>query len=132
MLFDNVIIEFIQDFYNCAAFGTRYRTVLIPIWHFITTHESPEFQQTLKTRFVQEVVDGIGMCSQGKMSRLVNVLQGFDVALESCAPLRELFQNKIALVMELPEDERPAIAHLLFVEYQIPEAEQGAWLEALA
>ena len=132
MLFDNVIIEFIQDFYNCAAFGTRYRTILIPIWQFITTHESPEFQQTLKTRFVQEVVDGIGMCSQGKMSRLVNVLQGFDVALESCAPLRELFQNKIALVMELPEDERPAIAHLLFVEYQIPEAEQGAWLEALA
>ena len=132
MLFDNVIIEFIQDFYNCAAFGTRYRTILIPIWQFITTHESPEFQQTLKTRFVQEVVDGIGMCSQGKMSRLVNVLQGFDVALESCAPLRELFQNKIALVMELPEDERPAAAHLLFVEYQIPEAEQGAWLEALA
>jgi hypothetical protein len=75
--------------------------------------------------------DGRGMCHTGKMTRLVNVLAGFDEAVGDLMPLRELFQNRIALLAERPLAEREPAARDLFREFAIPEAEQAAWLDPL-
>jgi len=79
----------------------------------------------------QEIAEGLGQCSNGKMARLVNALQGFDDTLELDPP-KELFQNQIALLRGTPAEERDAGARALFREYGIPAEEHAAWLEALA
>jgi hypothetical protein len=70
------------------------------------------------------------MCSNGKMARLVNVLQGYDDTLEAEKP-KELFQHAIAALMSQPLAQRESAARSLFAEYNIPEAEHGVWLEPL-
>ena len=70
------------------------------------------------------------MCSNGKMARLVNVLQGFDETLEAEAP-KEVFQFRIAALRKRPLAEREAAARELFREFNIAEAEHTAWLEPL-
>ena len=74
------------------------------------------------------------MCAQGKMTRLINVLRGFDEEVDGgneAGPSREAFQNRFALLQGQTEDARRAGAAALFVEFAIPASEQGAWLEAL-
>ena len=70
------------------------------------------------------------MCTNGKMARLVNVLQGFDETLLVEAP-KEVFQDKMALLKKLSITEREYAAKALFKEFSIPEMEHAAWLEAL-
>lgn len=126
--YKNIIItEITNDYYNTIAFNLRYGNVLDHVWAFIITHE--HYIQLLE-RLAQEVYDGCGMCSNGKMARLVNVLQGFHTMLE--APVsREIFQNKFALLAKLPIEERKVAADQLFAQFQIPAEEQSVWLEPL-
>jgi hypothetical protein len=81
-------------------------------------------------RLAQEIAEGMGMCTNGKMARLINVLQGYDDTLEIDPP-KEVFQEKIALLMKRPAEERAEAARALFIEFLIPEAEQAPWLESL-
>ena len=89
----------------------------------------------LLTRFEEEIEDGVGMCHQGKMTRLVNVLRGFDRELDKIenGVTREEFQNKIALLRDLPIEERRARSEALFVEFAlvVPADEHDSWREAL-
>jgi hypothetical protein len=70
------------------------------------------------------------MCANGKMARLVNVLQGYDETLEM-EPPREAFQSAIAALMNSPLAERESRARELFIEYRIPADEHDVWLEPL-
>jgi hypothetical protein len=120
-----------NDYYNTAAFNVPYGDVLDRVWAFI---QPSEHKKELCKRLAQEVWEGRGMCSNGKMARLVNVLQGFDESLNagpSAEVLRTMFQNKIALVANRPLEERQAAAEALFVEYNIPAEERNVWLEPL-
>ena len=128
---DRALMELTNDYYNTEAFSISYGDVLDRVWAFINPHVH---RKTLSVRLAQEVTEGRSMCSNGKMARLVNVLQGFDETLDlgpTPEALRLMFQNKIAKVMERPMDERRAAAMALFSEFNIPEDERGAWLEPL-
>jgi hypothetical protein len=120
-----------NDYYNTAAFNVPYGDVLDRVWAFI---QPSEHKKELCKRLAQEVWEGRAMCSNGKMARLVNVLQGFDESLNagpSAEVLRTMFQNKIALVANRPLEERQAAAEALFAEYNIPAEERNVWLEPL-
>jgi hypothetical protein len=118
-----------HDYFNVEAFSTVYGDVLDHVWAIIRNHE---YKRGLVVRLAQEVLDGRKMCTNGKMARLINVLQGFDDTVEmDLTPPREHFQNKIAALAARPLGEREAAARSLFAEYEIPEAEHSVWLEPL-
>jgi hypothetical protein len=121
------ITELTNDYFNTEAFSIRYGDVVDRVWAFIREHEH---RATLQTRLAQEICEGYRMCSNGKMARLVNVLQGFDETLDTEAP-KEVFQARIALLMKQPRASREAAARALFVEFNIPEAEHDVWMEPL-
>jgi len=78
------------------------------------------------------VIEGVGMCENGKMTHLVNVLYAYDpeitALLQNEAPPREAFQAKFATLLNRPVEERAAAAAEIFNEYRIPEAERQTWL----
>ena len=127
LLHRRVVHEITQDYNLTSAFAHTYAEVLDHVWAFIRNHkEKPE----LVVRLAQEISEGIGMCSNGKMSRLLNVVQGYDETLVA-APPREVFQSAIARLMSNPIGTREAAARALFAEYQIPAEEHAVWLEPL-
>lgn len=112
---------------NLVAFDYTYVQVLSHVWASIKVHEH---SIALCNRLFEEVQSGIGMCSNGKMTRLLNVLQGFDEQIVASIG-RDSFQNKFATLTGLPLAERRAAAAVVFAEHHIPVAEQAAWLEPL-
>ena len=112
---------------NLVAFDYTYVQVLSHVWVSIKRHEH---RIALCNRLFEEVQSGIGMCSNGKMTRLLNVLQGFDEQIVASIG-RDAFQNKFATLTGLPLAERGAAAAAVFAEHHIPLAEQAAWLDPL-
>ncbi len=127
--YETTVLELQRDYEITTAFGVKYAQVLDHAWAYICKHAE---RADLTRRLAEELAEGRGMCSNGKMARLVNVLQGYDdaVAVE-LAPSREQFQAKIAALSALPMEERRNAAGALFAEYKIPAAEHDAWLEPL-
>lgn len=124
---DAAVTELTNDYFNTEAFSVRYGDVVDRIWAFVRGHAH---HNELCTRFAQEIYEGRGMCSNGKMARLVNVLMGYDETLMTEAP-REVFQFRMAALRKTPMEGREEVARELFREFRIPDAEQEAWLEAL-
>ncbi len=124
---ERTVMELTNDYFNTEAFSVMYGEVLDHVWAYIREHAH---RTDLTLRLAQEAAEGIGMCSNGKMARLVNVLQGYDETLEAEKP-KELFQHAIAALMSQPLVQRESAARRLFAEYNIPEAEHAVWLEPL-
>ena len=124
---ERVITEVTNDYFNTEAFSLRYSDVLDRVWAYIKAHTE---KGELSIRLAQEIAEGYRMCTNGKMARLINVLQGYDETLETAAP-KELFQIRIAQLMERPVGERESAANELFTEFHIAADERQHWLEPL-
>jgi len=124
---DITITELTDNYFNMSAFSVPYSSVLDYVWAYICGHAE---KNELTQRLAEELYEGIGMCSNGKMARLINILQGYDESLETAAP-RELFQQRIGELASKPVSERAAAARALFAEFRIPEDEHTVWLEPL-
>jgi hypothetical protein len=124
--------EFSWDVYNTYDFGTLYGDLLRQSWMYACSQPSL-VKKEIVIRLAQEVVDGRGMCPQGKMTRLANVLRGFHSGLESVPVLsvKEQLQNRMAVIGTLPLAERRAAADAVFAEFGIEEADRTPWLEAV-
>ena len=72
------------------------------------------------------------MCCEGHISRVCNVLVGFDDAFAPPVPFGEILQNKMAAIyaMEIDTDKKVTLATDFFNEFAVPEVERSAWLEA--
>ena len=111
-----------------------YRKVLRGLWAKINTYEQTDVKEQLIIRLWEECVESIGMCADGHISRLVNVLSGFDKDFESNISPMEYFQNNIALISE-----NEHATHELKIEHAIklmndigmPQDKRGEWLDAL-
>jgi len=124
---DTVVTELTDNYFNATAFNIAYGRVVDYIWAYIRGHaEKAELVQ----RLAEELYEGRGMCANGKMARLINVVQGYDESLATAAP-RELFQQRMGELSSKPAAERESAARALFAEFRIPEAEHAAWLEPL-
>ena len=124
---ERAVHEVAADYLDTMAFSVRYGDVLDRVWTFIQRH-AETLQLTF--RLAQEIHEGLGMCSNGTMARLVIVLQGYDETLFT-EPPKEAFQEMMARLRERPFAERGPAAAALFEEYRIAEGERRAWLEAL-
>jgi len=124
--------EFRRDIDTVSNFGITYAELLMEVWYF-AAKQPADVQREIAVRLAEEVLDGLGMCEQGKMTRLTNVLRGFHPALDNLVVLSvgEQLQNRMAVISRLPTADRSAAADAVFAELGIPAAEQEAWREAL-
>ena len=110
-----------------------YRPVLRGLWAKIKSY-SPEIQNELIYRLFEECNESIGLCADGHVGRLVNVLAGFDDDFHSKMSPMEYFQNNIALIAAnegVAMEFKVIQARKLMDEVKMPEGERAAWLEAL-
>ena len=106
-----------------------YRLVLDGVWVFINSR-TKELQDEIVGRLSQELEDNVGMCPQGNLSRLVNVLSGYMDGVGF--KLEKSIQD---LMLELKEiknkEKRKVMCEKLCKDYKQSEEEKKAWLEAL-
>lgn len=118
------------DTVSCRENGDRlYRKCLRGVWALI--NESAHFDELCK-RFVEECKESVGMCCEGHISRLCNVLVGFDDAFVAPVPVGEILQQKIAVIAakDVSVEHKVGEAWRVFEELKIPMAERMPWLEA--
>ena len=103
-----------------------YRRVLDGLWARIKDNEE------LINRLWEEAVDSKGMCCEGHLSRLSNVLVGFDDEFQPQISKGELLQQKIAAIANQDTDvlDKVEQAWSVFEELEIPMHERDAWIEA--
>ena len=95
--------------------------------------QSGETKVELYKRLWEECREATGMCCEGHISRLCNVLVGFDESFQPPVSLGEILQNKmsaIAALMDVPTETKIQHANAVFEELGVPVEERVAWLEA--
>jgi hypothetical protein len=120
---------------TCRTPGDRlYSRLLEGLWTLI--EQQPEAQRAeLKTRLWQEAIESVGMCCEGHISRLVNVMSGFDEAFRPRVSIGEAIQSKMAKIAgseALTTAEKVAEAGAFLTIVGLTAEEQAPWLEALA
>lgn len=107
-----------------------YRRVLDCVWQFIKT--SPD-SDNLKRILATEMIDNIGMCAQGNLSRLCNILSGYlDGINMDIKSKNVLLAERLAPLAELANyHTRMEQARAIFEELEIPENDRAVWLEPL-
>jgi len=124
-----IVGELASDGLRVSAFGQAYSDVFLRVWDKVLTVDTVDILR----RLTEELYDGMGMCNQGKMTRLVNVLRGFDEELDECSSLTqgELLQMVMAAISKMPVEEREAAATKAFTDIGIEKAAQEGWLSAV-
>jgi hypothetical protein len=106
-----------------------YPRALDAVWAYVTTH--PE-KDELCRRIRDELTDNIGMCAQGNLSRLCNILSGYIDSIPPPVMKGELIQHKMAQIAADGEGDKVGRAKAALAELGVPEEEQAPWIEALA
>ena len=104
-----------------------YPRALDAVWAFITRHDN---KKELYTRVSQEMNDNIGMCAQGNLSRICNILCGYIEGFQPPVPQGTLVQNKMAAIAMDSEGNKIGRAKDALRELLVPESEWGPWIEA--
>jgi hypothetical protein len=105
-----------------------YAKVLNSVWQFI---KNSEHHEDLKKILASELVDSIGMCAQGNLSRICNVLTGYMDGLDVRSD-REILGDKMAQLRDIENvEQRIQVGRALLHNLHIPEEEWIPWLEAL-
>jgi hypothetical protein len=107
-----------------------YRRVLNSVWQYIKT--SPD-SESLKRILRTEMIDNIGMCAQGNLSRICNILSGYiegvDVGVKS---KNETIGERLSLLLDVDDlDERTAAGRRVLEELNVPTEEHDIWLTPL-
>jgi hypothetical protein len=92
----------------------KYSTHLFPIYQSVLNYiEQSDYKEELKKRLIEEMIDMSGLCATGSLSRLVNVIQGFDL------------DNTMSVKIKSDDEIYAKISHLFQRQIQSnPEAEE--------
>lgn len=116
-----------EDIYDMGV--GIYGRVLNSVWQYIKA--SPDADD-LKKILASEMRDNIGMCAQGNLSRLCNILSGYlDGITADVKSRNEILGELLAPLMELDFHERLRRALEILTEQNVPEEERDVWLEPL-
>ena len=109
-----------------------YRRTLRGLWAKLNTYEG-EIRTELIKRLWEECSEAEGLCAAGHMTRLTNVLVGFDEAFKPQISIQEMFQNQMANIsnMPIPIEEKQVLARKCMDDLNIPVEEREVWLDAL-
>lgn len=105
-----------------------YRLVLQGLWKYIQS-KSPNIREEMIERLRQELEDNVGTCAQGNISRLTNVLNGYDKkAVEPQLSLSDI-------MAQISKEKNPSIRKKKALEtlnkYKVSKDEYDAWMEAI-
>jgi hypothetical protein len=97
----------------------------------IKTYKGELYNELLK-RLWEECWESIGLCADGHVGRLVNVLVGFDDEFKNDVSPMVYFQNNISLIADAdtPLEFKIQQAKKLMDEIGMPEAQRAEWLSA--
>jgi hypothetical protein len=130
------VMNDVNDWYNRTTIrnpGDRlYGRLLEGLWALID-RQPQDVKPELIHRLWQEMVESVGMCSEGHIARLVNVMVGFDDNFKPPVSLGEVLQTKMAAIaaLNIPTTGKISQARELMTQLGLSSAEQAAWLEAL-
>jgi hypothetical protein len=84
-------------------------------------------------RLWEECEEAVGMCCEGHLARLANVLVGFDEAFKPPVPVGEILQQKMADIAQMKLSPKLKLQKAIAVmdELAIPIADRAPWLEAM-
>ena len=112
--------------------GVTYKEVMERIW---TISENHEHKYEIRTILKDEVLDGLGVCFTGRITRVVNSLCGFIDGIQIGYSVNEQISNGIIAIMRRADNEPDlnveAEVRKYLNELNIPEEQQRPWLEAL-
>jgi hypothetical protein len=99
------------------------------VWQYISN--SPD-KKDLKKILTSELRDNIGMCAQGNLSRICNVLQGYLEGIGQKESVSEILGREFPKLMEIESvTERLSKGKLILFNNNVPQAEWENWLEPL-
>jgi hypothetical protein len=131
------VVDDMQRWYSIKTCRTNndhlYRKCLDALYGMIKQVKDEETRKELFKRAFEECSEAVGMCCEGHLSRLCNVMVGFDDNFKPPVPIGELLQNAIAKIAQSEADanDKVAEANKVFNELNVPEPERVVWLEAL-
>ena len=107
-----------------------YKKLLDGIWVRI---KSSKNKKELEKRLREELREMQGKCTMGHVSRLCNILVGFDEDIQPEISVGEHLQNKMSAISkkEITLEEKVLEALTVMEELGIPKEEQYAWIDAL-
>jgi hypothetical protein len=108
-----------------------YRRVLRGLWAKIKSYEA-EVRYELTKRLWEECNESVGMCAQGHLSRLANVLVGFDKDFKPELSVKEILQDSLSKIAAGDEPNAVKVEKAIAVmdQLSLPNDERQAWLDA--
>ncbi len=109
-----------------------YRNILDGLYLMIRNLPDDETKIEVFKRAFEECYESVSMCCDGHITRICNVLVGFDEAFAPPVPLGDIIQSKMAAIagMDISTEEKVRLATAFFNEHNVQEADRTAWLEA--
>lgn len=106
-----------------------YGKVLDAVWQLIlVSDDKTNLMNILKI----ELVDNIGMCAQGNLSRLCNIMTGYIDGIQIPASVTEMLGESLPKLLVIADiDERIIKAIEILKNSGIPHDQWSAWLEPL-
>jgi hypothetical protein len=105
-----------------------YKRALDAVWTLVQKHEN---KKELYVRVADEMNDNIGMCAQGNLSRICNIMCGYLEEFKPPVPQGILVQNAIAAIAMDSDRDKIGRAKTILKELFVPENEWNVWLDAL-
>lgn len=107
-----------------------YGRLLDSVWHYIKKSED---RKTLRKILKSELEDNVGMCQQGNLSRLANVLAGYLEGVGSCESVSEVLGREFPKLWDIEdEDERVAEGNKILDRLVIADEDtRKAWISGL-
>lgn len=118
---------------DCRVVGDNlYRRLLRGLVATVGQEADAERRTEMYRRTWEESCEATGMCCEGHISRLCNVLVGFDEAFQPPVPFGEILQSKMAAIagLDVSDEEKRRQATAFFDEHGTPAEERVAWLDA--
>jgi len=108
-----------------------YRKTLRSLWALIKSYHGMIYEE-LVARLWEECTESIGVCAQGHITRLANVMVGFHEEFLSPQCSKEQFQDQMAAIAgkTCSVSEKITEARLIMDQHGVPEDERVAWFEA--
>lgn len=106
-----------------------YRKTLDGLWTLIAA--SP-FKDELMVRLTQEADESVGMCCDGHIARLCNVMVGFDKDFKAPVSAAEILGDKIGAIaaMDLSVEAKVVEAWKAFEELHVDHETRKEWISA--
>lgn len=128
------VLTDIGNWYEKATCKTHndylYQKALDGLYTYID--RATENKDELWKRMYEECKESVSMCCEGHLSRLANVMVGFDENFVAQRPVSEVLQEKMAAIASLgvPLEMKLIHARAVLAELNIPQDQHSSWLDA--